>query len=526
MEIRTIFRFIFLLLFFSGVLTLTNFYTSKARANEVSHRIGTRMNQDGYGEFYDKVTNESFIPRGNNYIRLDAVDGYHNLFNPGNYDVSRVEAALNKMQQNGYNTVRVFLDWRAIGGDLASPGVNPIYMNNLVDFLSRARFHNLHVIITREWVPSNYFSIVRSMPPTTGAEEGGVNTMMLSNRWIIAYKTYLSDTIAYIKNNHPELLPTVFVWDLWNEGIFVSNIEPFSLTTGSFNAVEGGTYNLADSSSRQLLADNSAKYWANQMAAAIKDNDPEALTEVSLFTPKGAGKDGFDGVAPHPDPRSPFRPSALYESNVDLIDIHQYPLGPTYNLSQDLASAEINLLGREKPRTVSEFGALKNFYPTLTEAATTLHNHLAANCEFGFRGGIAWTWDTTELTAYWTVLAGNEDINQALAPRYYPDPCATSTSPSPPTSLTINKSVDKNQAQAGETLAYNLAYTNPTSNTYESARIEDQLPSGTDYVEGSASGGGVYDPVTRTITWNLSSINPSDSGSYSFQVVILSASPS
>src|SRR5712692_651029 len=33
------------------------------------HRIGVRV-VNGIGEFYDRVTGQKFVPRGNNYIRL------------------------------------------------------------------------------------------------------------------------------------------------------------------------------------------------------------------------------------------------------------------------------------------------------------------------------------------------------------------------------------------------------------------------------------------------------------------------
>jgi hypothetical protein len=37
------------------------------------HRIGIRV-ANGVGEFYDRTTNQRFVPRGNNYIRLAQID--------------------------------------------------------------------------------------------------------------------------------------------------------------------------------------------------------------------------------------------------------------------------------------------------------------------------------------------------------------------------------------------------------------------------------------------------------------------
>src|SRR5690606_9672900 len=61
------------------------------------------------------VDGATFTPRGTNYVRL-ADDGtgrdktFHSNFEPGLYDAEGSEAALKAMADNGYNTVRVFID--------------------------------------------------------------------------------------------------------------------------------------------------------------------------------------------------------------------------------------------------------------------------------------------------------------------------------------------------------------------------------------------------------------------------------
>src|SRR5688572_13890833 len=45
---------------------------------QAEHRIGIRQ-VNGLGEFYDKQTNERFIPRGANYVFVPAGDTYTNL---------------------------------------------------------------------------------------------------------------------------------------------------------------------------------------------------------------------------------------------------------------------------------------------------------------------------------------------------------------------------------------------------------------------------------------------------------------
>src|SRR5712692_2589593 len=80
------------------------------------HRIGVRP-AGGTPEFYDRVTNAKFTPRGNNYTRLNTMDRilggttfYHSTFNPTYYDSTRSERTLADMETLKYNVVRVYLD--------------------------------------------------------------------------------------------------------------------------------------------------------------------------------------------------------------------------------------------------------------------------------------------------------------------------------------------------------------------------------------------------------------------------------
>jgi len=58
---------------------------------------------------------------------------------------------------------------------------------------------------------------------------------------------------------------------------------------------------------------------------------PLALTTASVFTPRGVGRAGYDGVQPSADPRAPMRALALSQSSLDYVDLHMYPTGPHYN---------------------------------------------------------------------------------------------------------------------------------------------------------------------------------------------------
>lgn len=64
----------------------------------------------------------------------------------------------------------------------------------------------------------------------------------------------------------------------------------------------------------------------------------------------------------------------------------------------------------------------------------------------------------------------------------------------------LSKVVDKSEAVVGSTLTYSITLQNPVpvSNTYT---ITDTIPSNATYVDGSATGGLVYDEPTETLTW-------------------------
>ncbi|MCH7662661.1 MAG: hypothetical protein IH859_02175, partial [Chloroflexi bacterium] len=107
------------------------------------HRIQVRVIA-GDGEFYDVLTGEKFVPRGNNYIRIEDQNNlsgefqrYHSTFNTGSYDREQARLALQQMNAMGYNVVRVFINHCCSGGiGGTGQGLSPGYMDNLTDFLN------------------------------------------------------------------------------------------------------------------------------------------------------------------------------------------------------------------------------------------------------------------------------------------------------------------------------------------------------------------------------------------------------
>jgi uncharacterized repeat protein (TIGR01451 family) len=60
------------------------------------------------------------------------------------------------------------------------------------------------------------------------------------------------------------------------------------------------------------------------------------------------------------------------------------------------------------------------------------------------------------------------------------------------------------RGRVGETLAFRLIVNNPGSNASGPVRLTQVLPGGVDFA--NAGAGGVYNPVTKTITWSLESV--------------------
>ncbi len=71
----------------------------------------------------------------------------------------------------------------------------------------------------------------------------------------------------------------------------------------------------------------------------------------------------------------------------------------------------------------------------------------------------------------------------------------------------------------GETLTYKISYYNGYE-TSATVIITDVLDEGLTYVEGSATGGGSYDPATRTITWTIENVASLTGDSVTFQAIV------
>lgn len=117
-----------------------------------------------------------------------------------------------------------------------------------------------------------------------------------------------------------------------------------------------------------------------------------------------------------------------------------------------------------------------------------------------------------ETNSHYTVLLGN---NGKLSISSADTKSVNITKPD----STIITDADGKVVMVGDTLTYRMKVVNG-GETAADAVVTDTIPLGTAYVEGSADNGGVYDPATKTITWNIADIPAGSYTEVSFQVTV------
>lgn len=391
------------------------------------HRIGIRKTNDK-AEFYDTVTDETFHPIGSSYIKLYVKDNgnvYHANFAEGQYDANAAEAALNEMRRCGYNIVRLWLYH-------GSPSLQPImsvegpestnvpdlykpYMDNFLDFLERATGNKVYVYLAIDRVPQNQYYL--SMYLNGYDDIGGIiNREYMVPDAISAKEIYIDKIMEAIKEHNPDLLNTIFAFEIRNELHSTTADGPFDKTEGIVETA-AGSYDMADHDSRQACQDDNITLFLNRCVDRIKSHDPDALTTSSVFTFDPVGKTGMagDGLLPVDckDQRWPVRPEVLLNTKIDFIDIHNYY---PWNWMNGLESCGWESLDKtSKPFIAGEFGAHRTAFPDVNDAAQALFDYRQDILDSGFQGALLFTWDETKHTR-WTMEEQGGVIKEKLKP--------------------------------------------------------------------------------------------------------------
>jgi hypothetical protein len=383
------------------------------------HRIAIRV-VDGKGEFFDRQSGETFIPRGTNYIRIAEQTGYgggkvwyHSTFNPGLYDRTLAQETLSQMHQDGYNVVRVFLNHCCPQGSIGDPAgwLSAAYMDNVADFLGLAQANQVFVIFTIDGVPGTA-SYIKIFDKDWSQSFGGTNSDVLRAGGVSANARFWSDFISELLARQAPV-ESIFSYQLRNELFFEANAPPLSLKTGRVQTANGQRYDMASPEERQRMMDEGLVHWIDTIRSGILKADPSALVSVGFFWPQ----------EPHParvgDPRWIRTYPAIWDSTADFIDLHIYP-DAGLTLAQYVDNFE--MAGMEaRPIIVGEFGVSTGAVSSASRAARILHDWQVQSCDYGFDGWLTWTWDYN--THFYSTIGHEGVINLALSPVSRPDPC-------------------------------------------------------------------------------------------------------
>jgi hypothetical protein len=320
------------------------------------------------------------------------------------------------MQANGYTVVTVWLDGCCTGG-IGDPsgGLSKAYILNLVDFLTRAKAHNIAVITASSWLPDlggygDYYA-------PCGSQFLDVNGTNLSPCGVKAARIFFHDLVqALVDAGAP--MDAIFGYDLWDEYFYNLTFIPLSTTSGMVTAANGQTYDMSLPASKQQMMDDGVVYFADQVRAAIKALDPTALVTISFFQPEGPNPSRIG------DPRMvPAYPS-IARSTLDYVDLHMYPVVSGLTMAQMAQNFGFVGYQQKQPIVMGEFGAFISAYPTISDAAAGLQAWLIQSCAYDIKGWSLWTWDEENAAAsIWNATAGDGSINRALGPTFRPDPC-------------------------------------------------------------------------------------------------------
>ncbi len=307
------------------------------------------------------------------------------------------------------------------------------------------------MILTGESLPANYFSFLEPGETTDMASIASPNTPVLDPGFAVGLAAYYTDLLQKLGSHSSTALKAVMSIDIQNEAFILPNCAPFAgdqcvkAADGSAIAsaappiqsilVNGVIYHMDRDVDRQNLVDAATVYLVSTVRAAVQAVDPSILVGLSVFTIS----ESLAGLQPAPRfngvharttssfERYPVRPFIVGSySDADYIDLHIYPSGPGWDMTTELASAEITA-GRifAKPVMMGEFGVSKAAFPNLQDAAAALERAQTDSCSFGFVGWGLWTWDTTSQTPpLWTAAELGGAINGVVAPGGRPQICA------------------------------------------------------------------------------------------------------
>ncbi len=417
------------------------------------HRISIRMRAHR-PEFYDRKTNERFIPIGANFHMLGLENNaiVDRLF--ARYDPNQVAHEMDDMKSLGYTVIRTSLDLcqqDCIGKE--GGGLRDDYLDNVVDFLRQAKAHGLFVIITSNDLPFRAGYIPPVEATCCSTFDGYINSHYLSSVGVEQWKKYWQDVLqALIARQAP--LDAIMAYQIRGELFLFPDKPPLSLTSGTVTTANGKTYDMSDPAQKQLMLDEGLNYWADTVTDAIRQLDPTALTVIGLFPPNEPNiwREDLNRYVP--------TLPVFANSHVDFLDLHPYPGYVPLDQLMENFKAEGFVA---KPLVIGEFGGFKFVYDSPQAAAQDLQRWQVDSCQYGIQGWMFWHWTGTDDLEVWTGSDGDGAIRQVLAPHNRPDPCVANTFDFLETNLALNKPVTASRSLNENPPAFAVDGLNSTS---------------------------------------------------------------
>jgi len=156
--------------------------------------------------------------------------------------------------------------------------------------------------------------------------------------------------------------------------------------------------------------------------------------------------------------------------------------------------------------------------------------YLSGGCALNPDGTLKWTLQATDsqgnpisLGAKLTIGADGTLYASSGDSYYIGYLCAIGEAPLPV--LTLTKSASPTSARPGDTVHYTLMYNNTGTAAATNVVLTDVLPAQLTYVAGSANAGGTYTDSTRTLSWNLGTVNPGQPMEIVFQATVNVGTP-
>lgn len=325
------------------------------------------------------------------------------------YDPLRSETLMRILKSNGFNMVRVFIrtgerdvartNIRGLSGPYDTKGISAAYMDNFIDFLTRAQKYGIYVMpcfCENEMLDNDYF---RKM--AKGATKQGI---LFSEDGIKAKQHYIGLFLQYIKKKDASLINSLFALTMQNEFAFHSNAAPFNQISDTYTFIDGTSYDMTNDEERRALANAAIQNYYTKMKQAVEANVPGLLVGEGTFSMGAVGKTydnskGFRTIEGNRDLRFPMTAVEYLRTDIDFLDFHVYRWGAkgtgedVFNYfaeNMKLLTPEAKEWMKSKPIIMGEFGSFNEDEATLDEAITFVKELNQAALDFGFKGSAYW----------------------------------------------------------------------------------------------------------------------------------------